>query len=177
MAGPRRTESLRQRLRGPWRLAIEQASMEPSISEGDWLLVDPTTARWPRRGSIVAFRQPDTGDLAVKRVGGIPGDRIPFREGYLELADDEGALGAPVGRARRGDLRRLERLVGFRRAAREGDGDGRGDQQGPNGRRGRGRRNRAIIAPAAAYALMDIKHQAACGLQSDGTCAVARRNS
>ena len=66
--------------------------MEPALSEGDWLLVDPTTARWPRRGSIVAFRQPDTGTLAVKRVAGLPGERIPFREGYLELADDEAWL-------------------------------------------------------------------------------------
>ena len=66
--------------------------MEPALSEGDWLLIDPTTARWPRRGSIVAFRQPDTGTLAVKRVAGLPGERIPFREGYLELADDEAWL-------------------------------------------------------------------------------------
>jgi signal peptidase I len=66
--------------------------MEPALSEGDWLLVDPTTVRWPRRGSIVAFRQPDTGTLAVKRVAGLPGERIPFREGYLELADDEAWL-------------------------------------------------------------------------------------
>jgi signal peptidase I len=73
--------------------------MEPAISEGDWLLVDPTTARWPRRGSVVAFRQPDTGDLAVKRVRGTPGDRIPFREGYLELADDEAWLVADAAEA------------------------------------------------------------------------------
>ena len=91
-AGPRRTESLRHRLRGPWRIAIRQASMEPTLAEGDWLLLDPTTARWPRRGSLVAFHQPDTGTLAVKRVAGTPGDRIPFREGYLELADDEAWL-------------------------------------------------------------------------------------
>lgn len=66
--------------------------MEPTLKEGDWLLIDPTTARWPRRGSLVAFRQPDDGTLAVKRVEGKPGDRIPFREGYLELADDEAWL-------------------------------------------------------------------------------------
>ena len=66
--------------------------MEPTLKEGDWLLVDPTTARWPRRGSIVAFRQPDDGTLAVKRVAGTPGDKIPFRQGYLELADDEAWL-------------------------------------------------------------------------------------
>ena len=68
--------------------------MEPAISEGDWLLVDPTTARWPRRGSIVAFHEPDTGALAIKRVAGTPGDRVPFRDGYLELADDEAWLRA-----------------------------------------------------------------------------------
>jgi signal peptidase I len=66
--------------------------MEPTLSDGDWLLVDPTTARWPRRGSLVVFHQPDTGTLAVKRIAGTPGDRIPFREGYLELADDEAWL-------------------------------------------------------------------------------------
>ena len=49
-------------------------------------------SRWPRRGSLVVFHQPDTGTLAVKRVAGTPGDRIPFREGYLELADDEAWL-------------------------------------------------------------------------------------
>jgi signal peptidase I len=73
--------------------------MEPALSEGDWLLVDPTTARWPRRGSIVAFRQPDTDTLAVKRVAGVPGDRVPFREGYLELADDEAWLVADADEA------------------------------------------------------------------------------
>jgi signal peptidase I len=73
--------------------------MEPALREGDWLLVDPTTARWPRRGSVVAFRQPDTGTLAVKRVAGSPGERIPFREGYLELADDEAWLVADADAA------------------------------------------------------------------------------
>jgi signal peptidase I len=66
--------------------------MAPAIREGDWLLVDPTTARWPRRGRIVAFLEPDSGSLSIKRVAGTPGDRVPFRDGYLELADDEAWL-------------------------------------------------------------------------------------
>jgi signal peptidase I len=66
--------------------------MEPVIREGDWLLVDPTTDRWPRRGSIVAFLEPDGGALSIKRIAGGPGDRVPFRDGYLELADDEAWL-------------------------------------------------------------------------------------
>jgi signal peptidase I len=66
--------------------------MRPSIEPGDWLLVDPTVTRWPRRGSVVVFREPDGDTLAVKRVAAGPGDRVPFAEGYLELADDEAWL-------------------------------------------------------------------------------------
>jgi signal peptidase I len=68
--------------------------MEPTLAEGDWLLVDPTTTRWPKPGTIVAFLEPDTGALAVKRVAAGPGTRVPFAEGYLELADDEAWLTA-----------------------------------------------------------------------------------
>jgi signal peptidase I len=66
--------------------------MEPTLSAGDWLLVDPTTVRWPRRGSIVAFREPDGGAMSVKRVAAGPGERVPFEDGFLELADDEAWL-------------------------------------------------------------------------------------
>ena len=66
--------------------------MAPAIEPGDWLLVDPTTVRWPRRGTVVVFREPDGGALALKRVAAGPGDRVAFAEGYLELADDEAWL-------------------------------------------------------------------------------------
>jgi signal peptidase I len=66
--------------------------MQPAIRAGDWLLVDPTVIRWPRRGSIVVFREPDGEALAVKRVAAGPGDRVPFAEGFLELAEDEAWL-------------------------------------------------------------------------------------
>jgi len=66
--------------------------MEPTISAGDWLLIDPTTDRWPRRGTVVAFREPDSGVLTIKRVAAGPGDRVPFEDGFLELAEDEAWL-------------------------------------------------------------------------------------
>jgi len=66
--------------------------MAPAVAAGDWLLVDPTTIRWPRRGSVVVFREPDDGALAVKRVAAGPGERVPFAEGYLQLAEDEAWL-------------------------------------------------------------------------------------
>lgn len=99
--------------------------MRPAIEPGDWLLVDPTIVRWPRRGSVVVFREPDGETLAIKRVAAGPGDRVPFADGYLELAEDEAWLlsdataeattaaghGPPVDSRRYGPVP-LELLVG-----------------------------------------------------------------
>jgi len=66
--------------------------MAPTIQPGDWLLVDPTTRRWPRRGSVVLFREPDSNELAIKRVAARPGDRVEFAGGYLVMGPDEAWL-------------------------------------------------------------------------------------
>jgi signal peptidase I len=95
----RRSAPLRERLRGPWRVVVSERSMTPGILPGDWLLVDPTVARWPRRGSIVVFREPDSEILAIKRVAAGPGDRVVLDAGHLVLGDDEAWLlsDAPLG--------------------------------------------------------------------------------
>jgi signal peptidase I len=112
-------------LRGPWRVAVKEASMRPAIEPGDWLLVDPTVDRWPRRGSVVVFREPDSDELAIKRIAAGPGDRVPYAEGYLILAADEAwllsdaadaelmadGLGQPVDSRRYGPVP-VELLVG-----------------------------------------------------------------
>jgi signal peptidase I len=79
---------------GPWRVKVAEASMLPAIAPGDWLLVDPTVRGWPRRGSVVVFREPDTAELAIKRVAAGPGEEVRFREGLLRLAADEAWLTA-----------------------------------------------------------------------------------
>jgi hypothetical protein len=66
--------------------------MLPALAPGDWLLVDPTTRRWPRRGAVVVVREPLGGALAVKRVAARPGERVGFAGGYLHLAEDEAWL-------------------------------------------------------------------------------------
>ncbi len=115
----------RRRLWGPWRVAVAEASMLPALRPGDWLLVDPTTRRWPRRGSLVVVTEPLSGSLAVKRLAGRPGDRVPFAGGYLALGDDEAWLlsdadeaataaagfGPPIDSRRYGPVS-LDRLVG-----------------------------------------------------------------
>jgi signal peptidase I len=106
-------------------VAVVEPSMAPAIEAGDWLLVDPTTTRWPRRGSIVVFHDPTDGELSVKRVSGRPGERVPFADGFIDLADDEAWLlsdateadtaeagfGAPVDSRRFGPVP-VELLVG-----------------------------------------------------------------
>jgi signal peptidase I len=84
----------RNRLRGPWRVRVEEASMVPAVEPGDWLLVDPTTRRWPRPGSVVVFREPDSDDLAVKRVAARTGERVTFAGGYLVIGPGEAWLTA-----------------------------------------------------------------------------------
>ena len=66
--------------------------MVPSVQPGDWLLVDPTTARWPRNGTVVVFREPDSDLLALKRVTAGPGERVALDDGHLVLAADEAWL-------------------------------------------------------------------------------------
>jgi signal peptidase I len=123
--GAARAGGLGARLRGTWRVIVSEASMVPAIQPGDWLLVDPTTRRWPRRGSVVVFREPLSGLLAIKRVAARPGDWVPFADAWLQLGDDEAWLlgdadeaaaagagfGAPVDSRRYGPVR-VEALVG-----------------------------------------------------------------
>jgi signal peptidase I len=68
--------------------------MLPAIAPGDWLLVDPTTSRWPRPGSVVVFREPETDELAIKRVRARGGERVPFNGGYIVIGADEAWLEA-----------------------------------------------------------------------------------
>jgi len=77
---------------GTWRVAVAEESMAPALAPGDWLLLDPTSRRWPRRGSIVVFREPDSGILAIKQVAAGPGDRVRISAGLLHLGPDEAWL-------------------------------------------------------------------------------------
>ena len=90
---PGPSESRWQRARyGMWRVAVAEESMAPALAPGDWLLLDPTTRTWPRRGSVVVFREPGSGILVIKRVAAGPRDRVRIPAGILHLAPDEAWL-------------------------------------------------------------------------------------
>jgi signal peptidase I len=77
---------------GVWRVAVVEDSMRPTIESGDWLLVDPTASAWPRVGSVVVLREPDSELLAIKRVAGRTGDHISIDDGLLHLGPGEAWL-------------------------------------------------------------------------------------
>ena len=76
---------------------VPSGSMKPTILEGDRIFVNklaydlkvPFTswrvARWggPERSDVIVFRSADTGTRVVKRVIGLPGDRIEMRRNQL----------------------------------------------------------------------------------------------
>ena len=76
---------------------VPSGSMNPTIVEGDRILVDKlayglripfTTVRLtrgtdPQRGDVVIFPAPDDGTVLVKRVVGLPGDTIEMRDERL----------------------------------------------------------------------------------------------
>ena len=78
---------------------VPSGSMNPTIVEGDRILVDKstyglrfpfTTVRLtqgndPQRGDIVIFDSPEDGITLVKRVVGMPGDTVEMRDEHLRI--------------------------------------------------------------------------------------------
>ena len=76
----------------PIRLYVAQpffvrgASMEPTYSNGDYLIIDELSYhfRRPERGEVVVFRFPqDPSQFFIKRIVGLPGETILAKEGRL----------------------------------------------------------------------------------------------
>ncbi|HHV61883.1 MAG TPA: signal peptidase I [Firmicutes bacterium] len=67
---------------------VQGSSMEPTLHNGERLLVNKFIYRFrePARGEIVVFRYPfDPRRKFIKRVIGVPGDRVEIRDGAVFL--------------------------------------------------------------------------------------------
>lgn len=76
----------------PFRLYIAQpfivsgASMDPTFTDGDYLIVDQITKDFvePKRDSVVIFKYPkDETKYFIKRVIGVPGDTVEIKNGAV----------------------------------------------------------------------------------------------
>jgi signal peptidase I len=62
-------------------------SMEPALHEGQINFINRLTYQWnhPQRGDVVGFRMESDGPIIIKRIIGLPGERLAFHSGTLYI--------------------------------------------------------------------------------------------
>jgi signal peptidase I len=73
--------------------------MEPNFHDNEYLIIDEISYRFnePERGEIVVFRYPkDPQQYFIKRVIGLPGERVSVRDGKVYIYNDEYRNGVAV---------------------------------------------------------------------------------
>ena len=79
---------------------VSGASMAPNFSSGDYLLVDELTykIREPERGEVIVFSYPSGGSTSfIKRVIGLPGERVVLEGDKISIFNDEYNQGLIIG--------------------------------------------------------------------------------
>ncbi|MBI3671599.1 signal peptidase I [Candidatus Azambacteria bacterium] len=72
------------------------ASMEPSFENGDYLIIDEVSYRVgePARGDVVVFKYPyDTKQYYIKRIVGLPGEIVGFKDGRIVIKNKDNPNG------------------------------------------------------------------------------------
>lgn len=72
---------------------VSGASMEPNFASSNYLLVDEITylLRNPQRGEVVVFKYPnDPSTYYIKRVIGLPGERVEVKGGSVYVFEQDG---------------------------------------------------------------------------------------
>jgi signal peptidase I len=92
---------------------IPSGSMKPTLLIGDFLFVNKFAygysrwscpfglcpisgrilARMPERGDVIVFRHPTTGEEYIKRLIGLPGDRVQVKAGLLHINGEAVTIG------------------------------------------------------------------------------------
>ncbi len=70
------------------RVRVDGSSMLPTLHDGEFVLVNKMAyvTGSPTRGDIIVFRSTTTKDLdLIKRVIGLPGDKITVRNGQVRV--------------------------------------------------------------------------------------------
>ena len=72
---------------------VKGQSMEPNFADGDYLIIDELSYRFtePKRGEVIVFKYPnDPSQRYIKRIIGLPGERIEVNNGKVVVYNEEG---------------------------------------------------------------------------------------
>ena len=67
---------------------VRGQSMEPTFSDGDYLIIDEISYRFrePQRGEVIVFKFPDNPmDFYIKRAIGLPGETVEIKAGRVRI--------------------------------------------------------------------------------------------
>lgn len=78
---------------------VDGSSMEPTLHNRDRLIIWKLPHTWgalthhgyqPQRGDVIVFKKPDgSGEQLIKRVIGLPGDRVVVKDGKITVYNKE----------------------------------------------------------------------------------------
>lgn len=71
---------------------VRGASMEPTFENKEYLVVDEASYyfREPKRGEVIVFRYPrDPSQFFIKRIIGLPGEKIEIHSGRVKIVNHE----------------------------------------------------------------------------------------
>jgi signal peptidase I len=69
---------------------VQGASMDPTFSTGQFLIVDRVTYRFeqPNRGDVIVFKYPNNPNLYyIKRIIGLPGETVHVKQGKVFITN------------------------------------------------------------------------------------------
>jgi len=75
---------------------VKGASMEPNFYDHEYLIIDEISYRFsqPERGDIIVFRYPQNPqEYFIKRVIGLPGERIQIKDGEIYIYNQQNSNG------------------------------------------------------------------------------------
>jgi len=72
---------------------VKGASMEPTFSNGDYLIIDEISYRFqsPKRGEVIVFKYPfKPSNKFIKRIIGLPGEKVEFKNSQIIITQPSG---------------------------------------------------------------------------------------
>lgn len=93
---------------------VKGASMEPNFKSGEYLIINEIEYRFsqPQRGDVIVFKYPkDPSEYYIKRIVGLPGEKIEIKGGQVTIYNGQYPQGLsldeeylPKGNITRGDV-------------------------------------------------------------------------